>query len=295
MKSLGEQIASDVVAAEAGIKGKLETLKKVHELLKAAASKIEKKPWPFSDTRKLLDDLATHATGVAKDDVQQLQERLKKQLDDAAKSYERAFVDGLVAEARKVNLPTGNVSGSYYLGPFRLTLDFGKGTGVLGYADQPVAAPMALDAAKLVSSAAEVAQSLLAVPTDIAKLANDFDEAIRVVLSRGRKPTEGRELRCPLPELHREMTLLRQDRTRAITSSSFRDYPLARFIVELKTLIQSEQNMTAAKRFRLETAVIENTKNPRKSVFIPTDLQRGYAGGTYFQALVLVNEARSAS
>ncbi len=293
MKSLGEQIASEILAAEAGIKGKLEALRKTHDTLKVAAGRIEKKPWPFSDTRKLLDDLAAHATGVAKDDVQQLQERLKKQLDDAAKSYERAFVDGLVAEARKVNLPTGSASGAYFLGPFRLTLDFVKETGVLDYADQPIAPPMALDAVKLVTDASELVQSLLAAPSDIAKLANDFDEAIRVALSRSRKSTEGRELRCPLPELHREMTLLRQDRSRAITSSSFRDYPLARFVVELKTLVQSEQNMTAAKRFRLETAVIENTRNTKKSVFIPTDLQRGYAGGTYFQAVVLVNETRS--
>lgn len=295
MDSLGKRIASNILATEAGIKEKLEMLKKTHKLLKLAAGRVTKKPWPFSDARKLLDDLAAHAIGVAKDDIQQLREQLKRQLDDAAESYERAFVDGVAAEAQKIKLPMGRVSDSYILGPFGLTLNFVKETCVLGYADHPVAPPMALNATKLVTAASELAQSLLAVPTDIAKLASDFDEAIRVVLSRNRKPAEGRELRCPLPELHREMTMLRQDRSRAITSKSFRDYPLARFVVELKTLIQSEQNMTASKRFRLETAVIENTKNPKKSVFIPTDLQRGYAGGTYFQALVLVNETRQAS
>ena len=97
------------------------------------------------------------------------------------------------------------------------------------------------------------------------ELANDFDEAIRVALIRNKKPTEGRELRCPLPELHREMTLLRQDRNRIATAKLFREYPLVRFIVELKTLVQSEQNLTASRRFRLETAVIENTKNPKNS------------------------------
>ena len=288
---MGNKSRAKFLTAEAGIKGKLEELRKTHELLKAAAGRVAKKPWPFCDTRKLLDDLAAHATGGAKDEVQQLQERLKKQLNDAAKSYERAFVDELVSEARKLNISAGSASEAYFLGPFRLTLDFVKETGVLGYADQPVATPVALDAVKLVAMAAELTESLLAVPTDIAKLVSDFDEAIRVALSRSRKPTEGRELRCPLPDLHREMTLLRQDRSRAVTSHSFRDYPLARFVVELKTLVQSEQNMTASKRFRLETAVIENTRNPKKSVFVPTDLQRGYAGGTYFQALVLVNEA----
>ena len=135
MKSLGEQIASDILAVEAGIKGKLEALKKTHDLLKVAAGRIEQKPWPFSDIRKLLDDLAAHATGVAMHEVQQLQERLKRQLDDAAKTYERTFVDDLGAEARKGNLPTGSVSGAYFLGPFRQTLDFVNETGVIGYAD----------------------------------------------------------------------------------------------------------------------------------------------------------------
>ena len=291
MKSLGEQLASDILAAEVGIKAKLDELKKTHDILKSAAERIGKKPWPFSDTRKLLDELAARSNGVERVEVQQLHERLKKQLDDAAKTYERVFVDGLVSEARKMHIPAGSASDAYFLGPFQLTLDFVKETGVLRYGDQPIAAPMALDAAKLVAAASEHAGALLGVPTDLAKLANDFEEAMRVALTRSRKPVEARELRCPLPDLHREMTVVRQDRGRAITSNSFRDYPLARVEVELKALVQSEQNMTASKRFRLETAVLENTRNSKKSVFIPTDLQRGYAGGTYFQALVLVNEA----
>ncbi|GDY07016.1 hypothetical protein LBMAG52_05020 [Planctomycetia bacterium] len=291
MKSLGEQLASDILAAEVGIKAKLDELKKTHEILKNAAEKIAKKPWPFSDTRKLLDELAARSNGLERVEVQQLHERLKKQLDDAAKTYERAFVDGLISEARKTHIPAGSASDAYFLGPFQLTLDFVKETGLLRYADQPIAAPMALDATKLVAAASEHAGALLVAPTDLAKLANDFEEAMRVALTRSRKPIEGRELRCALPDLHREMTAIRQDRGRTITSNSFRDYPLARFVVELKTLVQSEQNMTASKRFRLETAVLENTRNSKKSVLIPTDLQRGYAGGTYFQALVLVNEA----
>jgi hypothetical protein len=295
MKSLGEQIASDILATEAEIKPKLDELKKTQALLKAAAGKISKKPWPFSDTRELVEGLAARTPGVAKDEILRLQERLKKQLDDAAKIYERAFMDEIVSEAKRRDIAAGRAADVFFLGPFRLTIDFVKETGVLGYADQPVAPPMALDAVELVTAAAELAESLLVAPTDMSKLANDFDEAIRVALSRSRKPTEGRELRCSLPDLHREITILRQDRSRAITSKSFRDYPLVRFIVELKALVQSNQNMSASKRFRLETAVIENTRNAKKSVFIPTDLQRGYAGGTYFQALVLVNEPRSAS
>ena len=148
-----------------------------------------------------------------------------------------------------------------------------------------------LDAEKLVAAAHDFAVTLIHAPVDVAKLASDLDEAIRVARTRNRKLTEARELRCPLPELHREMTLLRQDRSRAVTSKAFRDYPLARFVVELKTLIQSEQNINSSQRFRLEPAVIENTKNPKKSVFVPKDIYKGFGEGTYFQAIVLVKEA----
>lgn len=291
MKSLGETIASDIKATEVGIKAKLDALRKTHELLKLAAGRIGKKPWPFGDTRKLLNDLASHAAGGLKDDVQQLQERLKKQLDDAANTYEQSFMDEIVAEARKIDVSTGTFSGTHFLGPFRLTLDFAHETGVLVYADLPIAPPIILDAENLVAEAHKSAETLILAPVDVAKLASDLEEAIRVALTRNRKLTEARELRCPLPELHREMTLLRQDRSRAVTSKSFRDYPMARFVVELKTLIQSEQNVNSSQRFRLEPAVIENTKNPKKSVFVPKDIHKGFGEGTYFQAIVLVNEA----
>ena len=292
MKSLAEQLASGILVVETSLKAKLDELKTTQKLLQTAREKIEKKPWPFGDARKLLGDLVSRMNGSAREEVVQLHELLKETLEDGAKVYERAFVDELVAEARKANLPCGTVSDKYFLGPFRLTLDFGKEEGVLAYADQPVAPAISLEAAKLVATSAELVNSLLTTPTDIGKLASDFEEGIRVSLIRNKITTDGRELRCPLPELHREMALLRQDRDRIATANSFREYPLVRFVVELKTLVQAEQNLTAAKRFRLETAVIENTKNAKKSVFIPTDLQRGFGEGIYFQALVLVNEAQ---
>jgi len=105
--------------------------------------------------------------------------------------YEHAFKDELVSEAEKVNISTGSASEAYFLGPFRLTLDFVKETAVLRYADEPVATPTALDAVKLVAMASELTESLLVAPTDIAKLASHFDEAIRVALSRSRKPNGG--------------------------------------------------------------------------------------------------------
>ena len=290
MISLGETIASHIKPVEAEIKGRLDALKKVHDLLKRASSRIAKRPWPFSDTRTLLNDLDPHVSCHTDDVIPKLQSLLKQRLDDAAKTFEKSFIDSLVSASQTSNLAMGTTNGVLMLGPFRLSLDLSKETVNLYYANQPVASPTTMDAEILVRKTIELTEALLVAPTDISKLASEFEESIRVALIRGRKPTQARELRCPLPELHREMTLLRQDRSRAVTSKSFREYPLARFVVELKALIQSEQNVNSSQRFRLEPAVIENTKNPKKSVFVPKDIHKGFGEGTYFQAIVLVND-----
>ena len=65
------------------------------------------------------------------------------------------------------------------------------------------------------------------------------------------------------------------------------EYTVARFAVEVASLVRAEANLSSDKPFRLETAVIENTGNPRKSVFIPKDLTKGYGEGMYYQAIVL--------
>ena len=293
MKTLSEQITNDIRSVQNGLKVKLDELQKTQQYLKGALTRIEKKPWPFGDARKLLDGLAARMKGVAKEDVVHLHENLKKALDDWAQAYERSFLDELKEEAKKIDVPFGIAAGTYFLGPFEVVLQFREETCVLKYAKQPVAPAITLDAAQLVAASVELSDLLIKPPVEIEKLAKDFEEAIRVSLIRNKKATEGRELHCPLPELHREMTLLRQDRSRVATSTSFREYPLARFVVELKMLVQAESNLTAAKRFRLETAVIENTGNPKKSVFLPTDVLRGFGEGTYFQAAILVNEGTS--
>src|SRR5436309_1334500 len=79
-----------------------------------------------------------------------------------------------------------------------------------------------------------------------------------------------------LLSVYREMFYFRQGRFTVTTRKSLKEYPVARFVVEIKTLLQSDENVAAARRFRLEPAVIENTKNPNKSVFFPNDLSQGF-------------------
>jgi hypothetical protein len=65
------------------------------------------------------------------------------------------------------------------------------------------------------------------------------------------------------------------------------EYSLARFIIELKQFIQSDDNLKSPQQCRLEPAVIENTKNPKKSIFVPRDVACGFGEGTYYQAIIM--------
>jgi hypothetical protein len=68
------------------------------------------------------------------------------------------------------------------------------------------------------------------------------------------------------------------------------DYSLSRFVIELKQFLQSDQNLHADPPFRLEPAVIENTKNPKKSVFIPREVPCGFGEGSYYQAVLIAQQ-----
>jgi len=99
------------------------------------------------------------------------------------------------------------------------------------------------------------------------------------------------ELRVELPVVFREMGFIRQ----SVSSSSRKtsagaEYSLSRFVIELKQFMQSDQNLHSDQQFRMEAAVIENTKNPKKSVFIPRDVSCGFGEGSYYQAILLQRE-----
>jgi hypothetical protein len=109
---------------------------------------------------------------------------------------------------------------------------------------------------------------------------------VAVVRQTGRLPAG--QLRAELPRVYTEMAAIRRAAGRGKSTKSALDYPVARFVVELVTLIQSDLN-TKSPRFRLEAAVLENTKDPRKAIFLPNDVRVGYGEGTYYQALPMVS------
>ena len=107
-----------------------------------------------------------------------------------------------------------------------------------------------------------------------------------MVLWEGRLP-EGR-IRSDLPSVYNEMALIRPAVKRTGSAKTDSGYPIPRFVVELVSLIGSELNERLP-RFRLETAVLENTRNTKKAIFIPNDLKMGHGEGTYYQAIILMN------
>src|SRR5205085_1758480 len=119
---------------------------------------------------------------------------------------------------------------------------------------------------------------------NLSALAAQIEEAILVAVARQKKPASRSEMRVELPTLFREMGFIRNGPSSVGRPAEA--YSLPRFVVELKSLIQSETNSKSSRRLRLETAVLENTKDARKSVFIPHDLSVGYGEGTYYQAVV---------
>ncbi len=284
-----EQIYLRLHEAAEATRSKLSGIKKLEKVLKDTQAKLEELPWPFAETSKLIADLERLSPDVhAGVEVSSLITDLKTELHAAAGEFQSAFLEEIGKAATEAHVACGKCGSEFFVGPFELSIDRAKGQANLSYAKQCIAGSLPLVAEKIVAAAVEMTSKLLNPPVETSPLAVEFEQAIRVVLVRDRKPAPTAELRASLPNVYREMVLIRQDRDRPLSAQGFREYPLARFIVELKTLIQSNENITAKKRFRLEIAVIDNTRNAKKSIFIPNDLAKGYGEGSYFQAILLL-------
>jgi len=225
---------------------------------------------------------------------QQTAPRLEARLQQLSSHLERDLRSALQHEAQQAGLDFGIAAGTMFLGPFALNLNLTRESASLAYATVAVADRLPLDAGQITAACRRHTELILAPPGDLTRVAADFEQARRVAIVRSAKEPGAAEIRAELPAVYREMVFLQQTTTRPLTKASVRslagvihEYPLARFVVELKTLIQSDFNLSRRQRFRLETAVIENTRNRTKSFFVPNDLQKGYGEGMYYQALVM--------
>lgn len=284
-RSVVELLTETETTLDAQIRG----LKKTKTVLGGGRRKLEKEPSSqkileklVSDLQKLPSDVSTVVSAVLSKVVPALQQRLQ----ELSSNLERDLRNELQQQAAGKGLDFGLAAGTLFLGPFALSLDLPRERARLAYATLVVADRIPLDAVKIIAECELHSQAILAPVDQLDRMAEELEQALQVAILRTRKSQTGSELRAELPAVYREMVYIRQSLTRPLTRASVREYSLARFLVELKTLIQSDRNLSANSRFRLETAVLDNTRNQKKSVYIPNDLNKGYGEGMYFQALV---------
>lgn len=215
-------------------------------------------------------------------------ERLETLLPKLRKQVQANLADDLRAACGSNKLSFNMTSNGFVVGPFLLLVDFVKEDAQLEYAKLIVAKNIPLNPNTVVETALRAKSAIIDEPVDEATVGMQIVEAMRVSAARKNKPYKS-ELRVELPHVFDEMTFVKGS-SAARGKVRILDYSLPRFVVELKKFIQSDLNMKAQNSLRLETAVLENTKNPRKSIFIPRDCTAGYGEGTYYQAIVMTNE-----
>lgn len=271
--------------AEKELGDRLKSVQKTKALVAKARKELAKSKKPSASLRKLVADFeAAERAGAP---VGHVTAELRKDLDRMADQMAHGFRDALTAAATTAGLDVHQSVNDLTLGPFRLRVDLAKETASLSFAHVEIEKGLPLDPAALVARAVKLRADLLAPPGDLAALASDVDEAARVVLARQRKFSPAADLRADLPAVYRELVFIRQGRTKAATKTTFKDYTLARFVVELAALVRSDFNLESARPVRLETAVIENARNANRSIFIPNDLHKAYGEGSWYQAVVI--------
>lgn len=278
-------IVRDLESSEHQFTTYLATVKKAKDRLVAAKNEIPKGK-PVTRLTSLIADLRA-VSAVPAPNLPQLIAELERHVRLLAESFGGTITNELRQHAEAQKMSFKPLSEGFVLGPFAVTLNVPKESANLTYAKVPLVSGMPLDPSLIVKTAQEWMAKLLEVPA-FQSLAVQFEEAIRVAVARQKKPAARADLRADLLAVYREMTFIRQGPGREHAKAA--DYCLPRFVVELKTLVQSEENTQGDRRFRLETAVLENAKDPRKSVFIPSDLSAGHGEGTYFQAIAMLSE-----
>jgi hypothetical protein len=262
--------------------------KKVRERLARTEKALSKNPSVPASIVPLLTDLRAFSE-PDRLDVSQLSRVLDQHLQKLRQRFRELFPADLRQACQAAHVDFAGMSDGFAVGPFYLAFNTANETARLEYAKEIVANEIPLSATAVMDRAMAVKGVLLDQRPDTAAFASELNEAVRVTLARQNRPAKA-ELRVDLPLVFREMAFIRQFGGAKSKAASLQ-YSPARFVIELKQFIQSDDNMRASRPFRLEPAVIENTKNPKKSMFIPKDLLRGFGEGTYYQAIVLRQES----
>lgn len=232
------------------------------EKLKAELSLLSKEP----STPKLLD----------------LIDKLSKCLPEMKKTFVSDISRTIQEYCSEKQIDCRFVGENIGIGPCLVSIDSISDRAVITYAKFEIASK-SLAAEDIVDYICEWKILQFDRVVDLKKTREQLEEATRVIYARKNRPFKG-NLRIELPSLFREMKFINIGETATVSKAS-PDYSLPRFVVELSKTVQSDVNLRSENRLQLETAVIENANNPKRSVFVPKDLNIGYGVGTYFQAL----------
>jgi hypothetical protein len=294
MRSMGE-ISSGLAALDTLLQPRLTQLKKLQGLLAGARKKIDDADCSCPDLKKLVADLRKlkEAGPLAADELQ-FETRAESFCSEVLASIPaiadvttKAFWPALAEEARKAGLRSGRLGDKEFLDVFEVTADAAKNVVSLMYAKHAAASGVPMQPAAVVKQATKLGEEIRswvgsARPEELGK---QFDEAMSVSLARSGKPVNVDQKRVALPALFREMQFVVQDRAKLLTKETVQEYTMPRFVVDLRNLVTSEWNAAASRRFELEPAVIENSGNTSKAVFIPDAADAGYGEGKWWQAL----------
>jgi len=279
--------AAEVIsAAERNASEHAEYSKKLKARLVRATKTLEVGAGVVATLRTLISDLQKLPAPVQPDHT-----RLMRDLDNALKDAQRSVQDDLPANLRAACEATGlsfkALPDGYGIGPFLVTVNVLNETATVTYARSVVREKLSTSPNTIVDVVTQLKSAIIECPLDCGRFRSELHEAVRVALARQENRSAKAQSRVDLPILYRELALIRHFPIGAQRRSDGNEYTLARFIVELKKYMQSDVNVKSEQPFQLEPAVIENTKNPKKSIFIPRDIACGFGEGTYYQAIVL--------
>jgi len=262
-------------------------LKKLKDRLARAEKALAEKPAIVSLLSALVSDLQGMKSEPPRPAVSQLVQSLEQRVQELRQRFQDSFPADLRQQCEAARLTFASLPDGFGVGPFQVTANFSKEIASFHYAKVSLGTDVPLTAKGIVDQAASLKASLIDAAVDLAKFGDDLYEAMRVATARHKKPAKA-ELRVELPLIFREMVFIRQPPgLDAKEKAAKSEYSLPRFVVELKQFVQSEKNTGSSRPFRPEPAVIENAKNPKKSIFIPQDLSRGFGEGSYYQAVVV--------
>jgi hypothetical protein len=263
-------------------------LKKLKMRLLRTKKALASKPAMASQIAALVNDLNAMRVEPGRPSVPQLIDSLEGQFRALHRRFQDDFPSELRHGCERAELDFKPLASGYGVGPFFAGIDAQKQTALLEYAKVTILKELPLNVSSLVSQAAALKTILLDPPVDLPQFSSELHEAMRVAVARREVTPPITDLRVELPVVFRELGFIRQ-----VVSGSSRkksaglEYSLSRFVIVLKQFLQSDDNLHADRQFRLEPAVIENTKNPKKSVFIPRDVSCGFGEGSYYQAILL--------